>query len=44
MLSRVNIPASDEAIQSVAAVRSMLHGIANGALVVLPKPKSEPVE
>lgn len=30
MISRVNIPASDEAIANVARMRSALHKIANG--------------
>lgn len=30
MLSRVNIPASDDAIASVARMRAALHKIANG--------------
>jgi hypothetical protein len=38
LISKVNIQASDEAIQNVAAVRAMLHGVANGSLTVTAKP------
>lgn len=43
MISRVNIPASDDAIAAVAALRTGLHRIANGHLVVVePKRDANP--
>jgi hypothetical protein len=44
LISRVNIPASDDAIGSVAKVRASLHRIASGYCVVVEPPKVEPVE
>lgn len=35
MISRVNIPASDDAIAAVATLRTGLHRIANGHLIVV---------
>lgn len=45
MLTKVSVPADDNTLSAVSAVRNMLRGIATGALVVVPpgqvkKPKA----
>ena len=42
MLAKVSIPADDNTIAAVTAVRNMLRGISTGALIVseVPKPQS----
>lgn len=44
LIARVTIPASDEAIASVAQLRTGLHNIASGKLVVVKPAKGEPAE
>lgn len=40
LLTKVNIPASDEAIAAVARLRSSLHRIAAGRAVVIERPEA----
>lgn len=42
MIAKVNIPASDEALATVARLRSSLHKIVSGKLVVVEPPVLQP--